>query len=427
MGSYKITGGIPLSGTVEPITNKNSILKLIPAAILTSQPVTLHNVPKTTDVSVLLSLFKLLGGSVHYFNKGTSIKLTAQNINETIIPASISQKARATLVFLGPLLARFGETGIGESGGCNLGNRPIDTHFRNFKKLGSTVTHDSGGFYIKRTNHDDVFIWQDEAGVTPTENLIMASVLGKSKVTIYNAACEPHTQDLCNMLTQMGANIDGIGSNRLVISGVPELNGTEYTPIVEHLDVGTYIAAAAITGGQITIKNAIPEHMTQILTMYDRLGVHVEINRNDIYVPAKQKLEIKPDIRGGINKIDAQPWPGFPVDLLPVALVLATQSKGSIIIHNKMFETGMFFVDELIKMKAQLVLADPHRVITMGKAQLSGTTVHAPNIIQAGVALFLAALCAQGETIIHDIDIIKRRYPNIAESYRSLGAQIEEI
>lgn len=427
MSSYKITGGIPLSGTVTPITNKNSILKLIPAALLAKEPVTLHRVPKTTDVSVLLKLFRELGGSVYFFNKGESIRLNAEKVSTRIIPASFSQQARATLVFLGPLLARFGEAGIGESGGCNLGSRPIDTHFRNFQQLGAKVTSGTGGYLVTRTKQKDVLVWQDEAGVTPTENLIMASVVGKSTVTIYNAACEPHTQDLCNMLVQMGARIEGIGSNRLIITGVDELHGIEYTPIVEHLDVGAYIAAAAMTGGEITIKNAIPEHMTQILTMFDRLGVVVEIDGENIHVPSKQKLEIKPDIRGGINKIDAQPWPGFPVDLLPIALVLATQSQGSIIIHNKMFETGMFFVDELIKMKANLVLADPHRVVTMGTSKLKGTTIHAPSIIQGGVALFLAGLAAEGTTILHDVDVIKRRYPDIASSYRSLGAKIEEI
>lgn len=426
MHTYRITGGTPLSGTVEPITNKNSILKLIPAALLTNQPVTLHKVPKTTDVRVLLTLMKQLGAKVHYFNDGSSVRITAEKINSTLIPPEISQKARATLMFLGPLYGRFGEAGIGETGGCKLGNRPVDTHFTNFEKLGAKVTYTKGGYSIKGKTKNDLLIWQDEAGVTPTENLILATVVGNRTITIYNAACEPHTQDLCQMLTQMGAQIDGIGSNLLVIHGVGELHGVEYTPIAEHLDVGTYIAAAAITGGEITIQNAIPQHMTQILAMYARLGVQVELRGPDIFVPADQKLVAAQDIRGNLNKIDAQPWPAFPADLLPIAAVMACHAEGSILLHNKIYENAMAaLVSELIKMKARIILADTRQAITLGKSQLKGARLQAPDIIQAAVALFIAALAAEGTTTLENAESIERRYPNITQNYRALGAKIE--
>ncbi len=427
MKRYKITGGTPLSGTVTPITNKNSILALIPATLLTSEPVILHNIPKTSDVRIMLRVLKVLGAKVHYFNQGQSIKVTAENINQTSIPADLSQKARATLLFLGSLYSRFRETGIGETGGCKLGTRPVDTHFVNFEKLGASVAYKNGGYFIKEQTQKDVFIWQEEAGVTPTENVILASVLGKRHVTIYNAASEPHTQDLCNMLVQMGANITGIGSNKIEIDGVERLHGVEYTPIVEHLDVGTYIAAAAITGGEITIKNAIPEHMTQILAMYERLNVRVDINDDEIHVPANQELIAKPNIRGGLNKIDAQPWPGFPADLLPIAVVLATHAQGSILLHNKLYESAMFFVNELIKMKAKILLADTRQVVTLGKSELKAAHIFPPSIIQATVALFLAALSAKGTSIIENVEIMERRYPDIKSSYEKLGAKIELI
>jgi len=369
----------------------------------------------------------MLGATVHYFNGGNSIKITCDEINSNLIPADISQKARATLVFLGPLYARFRKTGIGETGGCKLGNRPIDTHFDNFKKLGADVEYKNGGYTISGGAKEDVFIWQDEPSVTATENLILASVLGSRTITVYNAACEPHTQDLCNMLTQMGADISGIGTNQVVIHGVKQLHGVEYTPIVEHLDVGTYIAAAAITNGEITIKHAIPQHMGQILTMYDRLGVKVEIKGDSIYVAKNQLLKIKNDIRGNINKIDAQAWPGFPVDLLPIAIVLATQADGSIILHNKLYENGMFFINELIKMKANILLTDTRQAITLGKSRLKGTSVKSPDIIQAAVALFIAALAAEGTTTLENVESIERRYPDIVGIYRKLGAKIEVL
>lgn len=429
MQSYRVTGGIPLTGTVQPITNKNSILKLIPAALLTAEPVILHHVPKTTDVHLLLNLVRFLGAKVHYFNGGDSIRITADKLTSSVIPADVSQKARATLVFLGPLFGRFRETGIGETGGCKLGSRPVDTHFDNFRQLGAEVKYFNGGYTIKgKRNEKDVFIWQDEASVTATENVILASVLGKRTVTIYNAACEPHTQDLCNMLNAMGAGIEGIASNRLIIHGVDVLHGVEYTPIVEHLDVGTYIAAAAITNGEILIKNAIPEHMTQILMMYARLGVSVEIRGNDIFVPKNQKLTCKSDIRGNMNKIDAQPWPSFPADLLPIATVLACHAQGSIVLHNKIYENAMAgFVPEMIKMKANIVLADTRQAITLGKSELKSARLKAPDIIQVAVALFIATMAAEGTSTLEGVEVIERRYPNIVETYRQLGAKIEVL
>jgi len=426
MINYEITGGKPLKGKISPIPNKNSILKLIPAAILADETVILRNVPKSSSVRVMLNIFRDLGGKISYLGND-SIKLYGNSINKYSINQELASKERASFMFLGPLLARFGKAEIGDSGGCKLGNRPLDSMFQGLSSLGVKIDKQNG--YSLSTNGlkgvDPV--WLYEASVTGTENLVLASVLAKGQTVIYNAACEPHTQDLCNFLVSIGADIKGIGTNRLEINGVKSLKGGEWTVIPDHLDVGGLIIASAITGGELTINNAIPEHMTQILQNFAKLNLNVEIEKDTIFVPANQKLVAKSNFKGNIDKIKAEPWPGFPVDLIPEALVLALVAEGNIIVFNPMYETQLLFVQELLKMKASLIMADQNRVITFGPSKLTGTAIFTPSILQCAHAMVLAGLAASGKTKILNTEIIARRYPDLVTSLSKLGADIKQV
>lgn len=427
MATYKITGGIPLKGTIDPVPNKNSILKLIPAALLTDEPVIIHNVPKSSDVRGMLKIVKQLGGKVSYFNEGKSVKIIAKDVNTYEIDPDLSQKFKASVMFMGPLLIRFGKAYMPIPGGCKLGTRPLDAFLENMVQLGAEYVREKGYFLeAKQLKAQKIVSWFPS--VTGTENLIMMAVLVPGTTEIHNAACEPHTQDLCNMLVAMGARIEGIGSNKLIIHGVEKLSGTEWTTISDHLDIGAYIAAAALTGGEITINNAIPEHMNLMLQVFDKVGVHVEIKGDKIFVPKKQIFECKTTARGDIFEIMALPWPMLPVDFNQIILVTALKAKGSIILHNSMQEYGMFWIEELVKMKSKIIMADPHRVITFGPTNFEATKIFAPNIIQATMALFLAALSAPGTSTLEDRDdSLMRRYPDFVEKYQSLGAKIEKI
>lgn len=426
MKTLKIAGGKSLNGEVELVANKNSIMPAIPASILTDDPVVFHDIPKTSDVREMFQVLKALGAKVSYKNQGKDVTVKCDSVSTSEIPLQMGQKIRSTLLFMGPLLAKFGRVKTVPPGGCRLGVRQIDTHILGFKSLGAKVKVDDF-LSLEASKLKGSFIWQDEQGVTPTENLIMASILSEGTTTIYNAASEPHVQDLCNLLNSMGGNINGIGSNRLVIKGVKKLHGTEFTPLKEHLDAGSYIAAAVMTRGEIVIKDAPIEHMGIILSMYDRLGIKVRIDGKKIIVPKEQNPVIKDHITGTMNKIEAAPWPLFPVDLLPVVLVLALKCKGSIIIRNNIYEAGLFFIEELIKMKAKVFLSDPHRAVTFGPTTFYGTNVRCPDIIQAGMAIFLASLAAEGTTILQHADVLERRYPDIQSAYNKLGAKIEKV
>lgn len=426
MVSYEIHGGIPLKGKVKAAGNKNSILKLIPACILASEPVTLHNVPKSSAVRVLLRIFKSLGGKVGYL-KGTSIKLDSSGIKKYTIPDDLAMKERASFMFLGPLLARFKKAEISSAGGCKLGNRPLDTMFQGLEAQGVKIDQKEGYKMSTRGLCGNDNVWLMEASVTGTENLILASVKAKGKTVIYNAACEPHTQDLCNFLVMLGARIEGIGTNRLTIHGVEKLQGGEWTVIPDHIDIGGLIVAAAITGGEVLIQDAIPQHMTQILNYFAKINLRVEIQGEDIFVPKEQKLNCKKNVKGNIDKIQDQPWPGFPVDLIPQAVVLAACAKGSIRVYGVMYETQLNFVEELLKMKADLVLANPHEVVTSGPSKLEGAIVEAPSVLQGAHALVLAGLSASGKTIIKNAEIIFRRYPDLLERLKGLGARIGKV
>jgi len=328
---------------------------------------------------------------------------------------------------LGPLLSRFGKAEIGNSGGCKLGNRPLDTMFQGLKAQGVKIEGEDG--YKMRTKglvgNDN--IWLIEASVTGTENLILAAVKAKGKTVVYNAACEPHTQDLCNFLVSIGAKIEGIGTNKLTIYGVEKLGGGEWKVVSDHIDIGGLIVAAAITNGEILIKNAIPQHMKQILNYFAKINLRVEIRGEDIFVPKGQRLHCKKNIKGNIDKIPDQPWPGFPPDLIPQAVVLAACAKGSIRVYSIMYETQLMFVEELLKMKADLVLANPHEVVTSGKSKLEGSVVEAPKILQGAHALIIAGLAAKGTTIVKNADIVSRRYPNLEERLSVLGADIKKV
>lgn len=425
MSSLIIEGGHPISGTVTPMPNKNSILKLIPAAVLLDEPVTIHNVPKSTAVRILLQIFKQLGGKVAYL-KDNSIRLDGTTINTSAVDEDLAGKERSSFLFLGPLVSRFGKASIKDGGGCKLGNRPLDTMFQGLEGLGVEV--DSGdGYKISGKNLKGDHIWLIEASVTGTENLVLAAVKAEGRTVIYNAACEPHTQDLCNFLVSVGAQIQGIGTNKLVIDGVQSLRGGEWTVINDHIDIGGLIVAAAITNGELLIKNAIPEHMIQVLNYYSKLNLKYKIEGADIRIPSGQKLKAKLNIKGDIDKINDLPWPGFPVDLIPQALILALKAEGNIRVYSNMYEVQLIeLFAELFKMGAKMTMTNPNQIITFGPNQLNGAKVNSSTILQCTHALVLGALCAKGKTTIENADIIYRRFPEIVQTLKSLGAKIEK-
>lgn len=426
MSSIRIYGGRALKGEVTPMPNKNSILKLIPACVLASEPVTIHNVPKSPSVSILLQTFKALGGKVSYFNSN-SIRLDPREINKFDIPDELAMKERATLIFLGALLSKFNKASIKDSGGCKLGNRPLDTMFQGLESLGVEVDKNDGyKLSTKGLKGNDV--WLLEASVTGTENLIIASVKASGITVIYNAACEPHTQDLCNFLVSIGANIKGIGTNRLEITGVEYLSGGEWSVQPDHIDVGGLMVASAITNGEVLIKNCNPKSLTQIINNYAKLNLKVKIEGEDILIPSNQNLYAKPNFKGDMDKINDQPWPGFPPDLIPQALILALKAKGSIRVYSNMYEVQLIeLFAELFKMHAKFTLTNPNQIITFGQTEFIGSRVNASTILQCTHALVLAGLSAKGVTVVENSDIIFRRFPELIQTFSSLGAKIEKI
>lgn len=427
MSSLKIKGGKQLKGTVTPMPNKNSILKLIPAAVLCDGPVTLHNVPKSTSVRVLLQIFRQLGGKVSY-QKGNTVKLDSSGINTSDIDDTLAMKERSSFMFLGPLISKFGKASIRDGGGCKLGNRPLDAMFRGLVDMGVEIDSFDGYKMSARSGlKGGSEIWLLETSVTGTENLILAAVKSEGQTTIYNAASEPHTQDLCNFLNSVGAKIEGVGTNKLIIKGVEKLNGGEWTVINDHIDIGGLIVAAAVTDGEILIKDAIPEHMTQIINNFAKLNLKVEIKGNDIFVPSGQNLKALPNFKGDIDKIKDEPWPGFPVDLIPQALILALKAEGMIRVYSNMYEVQLIeLFAELFKMQAKMSLTNPNQIITFGSSKFVGAKVNSSTILQCTHALVLAALCADGVTTIDNADIIYRRFPEIVEVFQGLGADIKK-
>lgn len=434
MSSFKIKGGIKLKGEIIPQGAKNEALQVICAPLLTAQPVTIHNIPDILDVNKLIELIGSLGCKVEKLGTG-SYRFTAANINLDYMKSEEYRKKAAALrgsvMLLGPILSRFGEANIPKPGGDKIGRRRLDTHFIGFQKLGAKFNFDGNEsiFHIDASELKGCYMLLDEASVTGTANIIMAAVMAKGTTTIYNAACEPYLQQLCSMLNRMGAKISGIGSNLLTIEGVEQLGGTEHTLLPDMIEVGSFIGMAAMTQSEITIKNCRIDMLGIIPEIFRRLGIKMEFRGDDIYIPAQERYEIETFIDGSILTIADAIWPGFTPDLLSIVLVVATQAKGTVLIHQKMFESRLFFVDKLIDMGAQIILCDPHRATVIGldrKQALRGIKMSSPDI-RAGVALLIAALSAQGESEISNVEQIDRGYQNIEQRLRKLGAVIERV
>jgi UDP-N-acetylglucosamine 1-carboxyvinyltransferase len=434
MSLFKIKGGQVLKGEIVPQGAKNEALQVICTPLLTSEPVTIHNIPDIADVNKLIELVGDLGCKVEKLQKG-SYRFTAANINTKFLETEAYRKKagslRGSVMLLGPILARFGSASIPKPGGDKIGRRRLDTHFIGFQNLGAKFNFDSNEnlFHIDARELKGSYMLLDEASVTGTANIVMAAVLAKGKTTIYNAACEPYLQQLCSMLNRMGAKISGIGSNLLTIEGVEKLGGTEHTLLPDMIEIGSFIGLAAMTKSEITIKNCRIDMLGVIPDVFKKLGIKMEFKGDDIFIPAQEHYEIETFIDGSIMTVADAPWPGFTPDLLSIVLVVATQAKGTVLIHQKMFESRLFFVDKLIDMGAQIILCDPHRANVIGldrKQLLRGVKMASPDI-RAGVALLIAALSAQGESEISNIDQIDRGYENIEGRLKKLGALIERV
>ncbi|HEU4562567.1 MAG TPA: UDP-N-acetylglucosamine 1-carboxyvinyltransferase [Longimicrobium sp.] len=423
MPKFVVQGGKRLKGSIRPAGNKNAALPMLAAALLTDQDVFLENVPRIKDVLTLLDLLEALGAETEWVGDN-EVRVRAADVGHQQLDAQAAARIRASILLAGPMLARTGGMNLPPPGGDVIGRRRVDTHFLAFQKLGAKFEHDAQGFRVKADHLQGADMFLDEPSVTGTENAVMAASLARGTTRIRNAAAEPHVQDLCHMLVGMGAQIDGIGTGTLHIQGAEKLRGGRFRITSDHIEVGSFIGLAAVTGGEITILDAAPEHLDSILIGFNRLGVHTEIRGQDLFIPGDQELVIQTDIGGHIPKVDDGPWPAFPADVTSIALVTATQCQGTILIHEKMFESRMFFADKLVAMGARLVLCDPHRVLVIGKSQLRGGVVESPDI-RAGMGLLIAALGAQGTSEIYNIGQIERGYERIDERLRALGADIE--
>jgi len=424
MSEYLITGGVPLNGTIRVSGNKNAALPCIAAALLTDEPVILRNIPDIEDVHVMLDVFISLGGEVESLQNNV-FKLFLRDIKSCEIQKEDAVKIRASILFAGPLLARAGKVVLPPPGGDVIGRRRLDTHFLALTELGSKVkTGENFTFTAKELKGADIFL--DEASVTATENAVMAAVLAKGKTVLTNAASEPHVQDLCNMLVLMGAKIEGIGSNILRIDGVKKLSGCEFEIGPDFMEVGSFIGLAAVTGGDLHIQGARPSDLRPAKVAFGKLGIFWAHEGDVIHVPKKQSMEVNHDLGGMIPKIDDAPWPGFPPDLLSIIIVTATQIKGTVLVHEKMYESRMFFVDKLIGMGARIVLCDPHRAVISGPAKLHGSELISPDV-RAGMAMLIATMCAEGKSVIRNVYQIERGYERLAERLSSLGADIKRV
>jgi UDP-N-acetylglucosamine 1-carboxyvinyltransferase len=434
MGTFIVRGGKPLKGEITPQGAKNEALQVICATLLTTGKVTIRNIPDISDVSKLIDIISSIGVKVtRESDSATSFEAEEINLDylKTVDFRELSSSLRGSIMIAGPLLARFGRAYIPKPGGDKIGRRRTDTHFIGFQKLGAKVEFDtSNPFYkVEAKSLTGTYMHLDEASVTGTANIIMAAVLAKGRTTIYNAACEPYIQQLCRMLVSMGAKIEGIGSNLLYIDGVRSLKGCTHTILPDMIEIGSFIGMAAITGSEITIKNTSYDNLGIIPDSFRRLGISLERRGDDIFIPRQDHYEIETFIDGSIMTISDAIWPGLTPDLLSVFLITATQAKGTILIHQKMFESRLFFVDKLIDMGAQIILCDPHRATVIGqdkKIRLRGTTMSSPDI-RAGVALLIAALSADGESVIHNIEQIDRGYQSIDTRLNALGADIRRI
>lgn len=432
--AFEIRGGKKLSGEITPQGAKNEALQILCAVLLTEDEVRISNIPDIKDVNKLIEILEDFNVKVTKNGKG-DYTFKADEVNFDYIKSKEFKKdgakLRGSVMILGPMLARFGEAYLPTPGGDKIGRRRLDTHFQGFVELGAEFSYDEEeAFYsLKAKELNGKFILLEEASVTGTANIVMAAVLAKGKTSIYNAACEPYLQQLCKMLNRMGANISGIGSNLLIVEGVEKLNGTDHRMLPDMVEIGSWIGLAAMTKSEITIKDVNWNELGVIPNTFRKLGIQLEQRGDDIYIPSQENYKIQKFIDGSILTVSDAPWPGFTPDLLSIILVVATQAKGSVLIHQKMFESRLFFVDKLIDMGAQIILCDPHRATVIGMNQetpLRGTSMVSPDI-RAGNALLIAALSAEGKSIIQNIEQIDRGYENIDERLRAIGADIRRI
>ncbi len=422
--SFVIEGGHRLNGRVRAAGNKNGALPVLAACLLTSEPVVLSNVPRIRDVETMMALIAALGADAEWTGEN-EVRVHAADVSTHELDAELSSRIRASFLLAGPLLARLGRASVPPPGGDVIGRRRLDPHIHALAELGAEI--DIGERFELRTDGlRGKHIFLDEASVMATENTVMAAVLTPGETVIGNAACEPHIQDLCRFLVTLGARIEGIESNVLRIEGVEALSGGEWRICPEHIEVGSFVGLAAVTGSDVTIDGVEPRDLAAIMPIFGRLGIHVEIEGTSLRVPPDQELVIQDDLGGQIPKIEDGPWPAFPADLTSIAVIVATQARGTVLIFEKMFESRLFFVDKLVSMGARIILCDPHRAVVTGPAKLYGQQMSSPDI-RAGMAMLLAALCAEGTSTIGNIGEIDRGYERIDERLRSLGARIERI
>jgi UDP-N-acetylglucosamine 1-carboxyvinyltransferase len=425
MQTFIIQGGTPLAGEVTPSGNKNAALPMLAACTLTDAPIILHNVPEIRDVKAMCALIESLGVSIDKLDDHT-LRVHAEQVRPADLDPDLCRQIRASILLAGPMVARSGDFKIPPPGGDVIGRRRVDTHLLALESLGAKTEYNRSEryFYFKAPKLNGANILLDEASVTATENAIMAAVTAPGTTLIRNAASEPHIQELCAFLNCLGAQIDNIGSNTLHIDGVPKLHGGEYTIGPDYLEVVSFIGASVVTHGSVRIRNAAPEYLDMIAIVFKRFGVQWMLDGQDVIVPSEQNMVVQPDLGDAIPEISVMPWPAFPTDLMSIAIVIATQSRGSILFHDWMYPSRMFFIDKLVNMGAQIVLCDPHRCIVQGPTVLYGEKMESPDI-RAGMALVLAALAAEGQSIIRNIGQIERGYERVDEKLRSLGAQIE--
>ena len=422
---YVVEGGRTLSGSIEPAGNKNAALPIIAAALLTRDRVTLQNVPRILDTETLVELVRSVGASANWTDTNT-LEIEAKNLSAKELDPVLCANIRASILLAGPMLARCGEIALPPPGGDVIGRRRVDTHFLAFEQLGADyfTTDNRYQFRAEKLVGADVFL--DEPSVTGTENALMAAVAAEGTTILRNAASEPHVQDLAHFLVAMGARIEGIGTNTLMIHGGSSLGPATHRIGPDHIEVGSFIGLAAVTRSELTVKNAGVQHLRSIRMGFERLGIECDVDGDDLIIPADQPRDIRSDLGGHVPKLEDQPWPAFPADVMSIAIVTATQCNGLILMHEKMFESRLFFVDKLIGMGARIVLCDPHRVLVAGPSKLRGARVESPDI-RAGMAMLLAALCADGTSTIHNARQIERGYERIDQRLNALGANITRV
>ena len=424
MHKYIIEGGFPVKGRIKACGNKNAALPCIAATVMARAPVVLRNVPEIEDVQVMLDVLRHLGASVEGIGPN-AWRIDPSTLCRSEVPPEEARKVRASILFAGPLLARFGKVELPPPGGDVIGRRRIDTHVLALGELGARIEI-SGAFRFTANKLVGADIFLDEASVTGTENVVMAAVLAEGHTSIRNAASEPHVQDLCRLLAAMGAKIQGVGSNVLKIEGVKELGGADFSIGPDYMEIGSFVGLTAVTHGELEIEGVEPDDLRPLKVAFGRLGISWTLKDRVLHVPSGQSMRVVADLGGQIPKIDDSPWPGFPPDLTSIMTVVATQTEGTVLIHEKMFESRMFWVDKLIGMGAKIVLCDPHRAVVSGPSRLRGDSLTSPDV-RAGMAMVIAALCAEGTSVIHNVYQIERGYEDICERLRGVGARMERV